>query len=116
MGLIDRIDTICLHVSDVKRASEWYEEILGFQTSFNGDGYCVLDVGEGGIPLTLEKGDMQINGNQPFPIFFSEHIDQLYTFLAEKGVSVGELQSDGVNRFFDFLDSDGNRLQVCCWK
>ncbi|WP_249871129.1 VOC family protein [Oceanobacillus saliphilus] len=116
MGLIDRIDTICLPVSDVKKASAWYQETLGFQESFKADGYCVLHVGEKGIPLTLEKGDMQTNSNNPYPIFFSERIDQLYALLAEKDVSLGELQHDDVNRFFDFFDMDGNRLQVCCWK
>ncbi|GAK00177.1 hypothetical protein JCM19055_3251 [Geomicrobium sp. JCM 19055] len=47
--------------------------------------------------------------------FFSKDIENTYKVLKENSVTVSELQSDDVNKFFDFYDLDGNKLQVCYW-
>ncbi|WP_339147828.1 MULTISPECIES: VOC family protein [unclassified Sutcliffiella] len=112
--MIERIDTLCLRVSDIEKSSDWYQELLGLKVAFKGEGYQVLNVGDGSsVPLTIEKGDTNPGDNQSYPIFFSKDIKRTYKNLKEQGVSVSELHNDGVNKFFNFYDLDGNKLQVC---
>ncbi|MEH7236866.1 VOC family protein [Bacillus sp. JJ1562] len=116
MSLFDRIDTICLTVSNVEKACDWYQEVLGLNESYKGDHYRILSVGNGGVHLTIEEGKVNPSNSQVYPIFYSENIEEVYKVLKQKSVKVSQLQNDGVNRFFDLYDLDGNRLQVCYWK
>jgi len=87
MSLIERIDTVCIKVRNIEEASCWYQDVLGLQEYYKEDHYVILNIGEGSIPLTLEKG-----------------------------VKVSDIQKDGLNFFFTFYDLDGNKLQVCFWE
>ncbi|MFS0821814.1 VOC family protein [Bacillus sp. 1P02SD] len=116
MSLLERIDTICLTVSNVEKASAWYQDVLGLSESYNGGHYRILSVGNSGVPLTIEEGKVNLSNCQVYPIFYTKNIEEVYKVLQEKRVKVSELQNDGVNRFFDLYDPDGNRLQVCFWK
>jgi catechol 2,3-dioxygenase-like lactoylglutathione lyase family enzyme len=113
--MFERIDTMCLTVSNLELSSDWYQKVLGLRVSFRGEGYQVLSVGEGSVPLTIEEGDTG-NSNHSYPIFFSKDIKVAYQNLLDKGVRVGELQNDGVNNFFEFYDLDGNKSQVCFYE
>lgn len=116
MNLVERIDTVCLKVIDVEKASLWYQETLGLQEQYKENHYVILSVGTSGVPLTLEKGRTESNKNTAYPIFFSSNIEHTYNAMSEKGVSLTDIQKDGQNTFFDFYDPDGNKLQVCYWK
>ncbi|WP_261129284.1 VOC family protein [Bacillus sp. Marseille-Q3570] len=111
--MIERIDTVCLLVNDVEISSKWYQDVLGFKEVFMEEGYRVLSVGTGSVPLTIEEGDPNPTPNQNYPIFFTKDIKQTYEKLKEHGVKVGEIHNDDVNNFFDFYDLDNNKLQVC---
>ncbi|GGF18239.1 hypothetical protein GCM10010954_16210 [Halobacillus andaensis] len=111
--MIERIDTLCMIVSDIERSARWYEKTLGFTVVFTGDDYRVLQVGEGSVPLTIEEGDVSSNTNHTYPIFFSKDSKKLHNQLEASGVNVSDLHNDGVNQFFNFYDPDGNKLQVC---
>ncbi|EZH64825.1 hypothetical protein DH09_20130 [Bacillaceae bacterium JMAK1] len=115
MSLLDRIDTICICVSNVEKASAWYQNLLGFDESFIGDNYRILSIGHSEVPLTIEEGKVGGSHNKVYPIFFSKDIENTYKVLKENGVTVSKLESDDVNKFFDFYDLDGNKLQVCYW-
>ncbi|THE13035.1 VOC family protein [Bacillus timonensis] len=116
MSLLERIDTICLTVSDVEKASTWYQEVLELSESYNGGHYRILSVGNSGVPLTIEEGKVNPSNRQVYPIFYTENIEEVYKVLQEKHVKVSKIQIDGVNRFFEFYDPDGNKLEVCYWK
>lgn len=116
MSLVERIDTVCLKVSDVEQASLWYQETLGLQETYREDHYAILSVGTSGVPLTLEKGRAESNESSAYPIFFSSNIEYTLNELMEKGVKVTEIQRDGLNTFFTLYDTDGNKLQVCFWE
>jgi|SRR5690625_3504371 len=116
MSLMERIDTICLTIRNAEEASNWYQEVLGLNESFKGDNYRILSIGNSGVPLTIEEGDVNSSQNQVYPIFYSENIEEVYKILKEKNVEVSEIQNDGVNKFLDLYDLDGNKLQVCYWK
>ncbi|GAK00176.1 VOC family protein [Geomicrobium sp. JCM 19055] len=70
MSLLDRIDTICLRVRDVEKASAWYQSFLGFEESFIGDHYRILSIGHSKMPLTIEEGEVSESHNNVYPIFF----------------------------------------------
>ncbi len=117
MSLLKRIDTVCLTVSNAEKASNWYQEVLGLTESFIGDDYRILRIGNSGVPLTLEEG--AVNSSQiqtAYPIFYSDNMAEMYTILKEQNVKVSEIQNDGVNKFLDLYDPDGNRVQVCYWE
>ncbi|MEH7380957.1 VOC family protein [Bacillus sp. JJ1533] len=116
MSLLERIDTICLTVRNVKKASIWYQEVLGLTESYKGENYRILSVGNSGVPLTIEEGKVNPSDSQVYPIFYSKNIKEVHKLLQEKSVKVSEIQHDGVNQFLDLYDLDGNRLQVCYWK
>ncbi|MFE6170145.1 VOC family protein [Viridibacillus arvi] len=42
--MIERIDTICLPVSDIEKPSNWYQELLGFKEVYKAEGYLVFSV------------------------------------------------------------------------
>lgn len=115
--MIERIDTLCMKVKNVKKSSDWYEELLGFSVVFKDKGYRVLRIGDGtGVPLTIEEGNNTHHTEQSYPIFYSSDICGLYAKLKAHHVRVSELNDDGVNHFFDFFDLDDNKLQVCYFK
>ena len=89
---------------------------MGLQEYYKEDHYVILKIGEGGIPITLEKGQPVTNENSTYPIFFSSNLEDTYKGLTEKGVKVSDIQKDGLNSFFTFYDLDGNKLQVCFWE
>ncbi|MFD2044042.1 VOC family protein [Ornithinibacillus salinisoli] len=114
--MIERIDTVCLKVSNVEESRTWYQKTLGFEEAFKGEGYCILNIGNSGVPLTIEEGRTSSHQEGTYPIFFTKDIEQIYEKLKEQGVNVSEIQKDGVNMFFDFYDMDNNKLQVCFWE
>ena len=116
MSLLDRIDTICINVSNVEKASIWYQDVLGFNESFKGDNYRILTIGNSETPLTIEEGKVKSLHSHVYPIFYSKNIENTYEVLKKSSVTVSELQNDGVNKFFDLYDLDGNKLQVCFWE
>ncbi|MBO8155759.1 MAG: VOC family protein [Bacillaceae bacterium] len=113
--MFERIDTICLTVSNVEQSSIWYQE-LGFKVAFKGKGYRVLAIGNSRVPLTIEEGRNSSKENSTYPILFTKDIKTTNRMLKEKGVEVTKLQNDGDNTYFDFYDLDHNKLQVCFWE
>lgn len=113
--MFERIDTVCLTVSNVEQSSIWYQE-LGFKVAYKGVGYQVFTIGSSGVPFTIEEGSVSPQANSIYPIFFSNDIKNTYEKLKEKGVEVTEIKDDGDNRFFDFYDLDKNKMQVCFWE
>ncbi|MFZ3580185.1 VOC family protein [Virgibacillus sp. DJP39] len=115
--MIERIDTICLMVSNVEESSTWYQEKLGFKEAFKDEGYRVLSIGNSGVPLTIEQGSPKTSSvHRAYPIFFAKDIIHTYEKLKQHGVRVSELQKDNTNTFFDIYDPDDNKLQVCFWE
>ncbi|MBW3111641.1 VOC family protein [Bacillus sp. MCCB 382] len=113
--MFERIDTICLTVSNLEQSSKWYQE-LGFNVSFSGVGYQIFTVGNGGVPFTIEEGNVSSKESSIYPIFFSSNIKDTYLKLKEKGIKVTDINDDGDNTYFDFYDLDDNRMQVCYWE
>lgn len=72
MSLLERIDTVCLVVSDIEKAKEWYGEKLGLKIIFQEGNYAVLGTGSSNVPLTIEECEISA---QPFNIPNLLHIE-----------------------------------------
>lgn len=116
MAIFEKVDTICLKVSDVEKASFWYQNVLGFRESFKDKHYRILSIANSVIPITIEEGEVSPSSNQAYPIFYTKNIEASYERLKENGVTVSAIETDGVNQYFDFYDLDGNHLQACYWR
>ncbi len=116
MSLIERIDTVCLKVREIEKASRWYKEMLGLEEHYKEDHYVILKIGESSVPLTLEKGEPAAQDNATYPIFFSSSIDETHQLLSARGVRVSLIQKDGINTYFELYDLDGNKSQICFWE
>lgn len=114
--MFERIDTIIMPVTEIEKAIQWYEENLNMRVSYQGEGYCVLSVGQGETPLTLEQADGSSTQGATRPILFAKNIHGVHQKLREKGVSVSDIQTEEANTFFHFVDLDGNQLEVCYWE
>ena len=116
MSLVSRIDTVCVKVRDIEKSSSWYQEILGLKEYYKEEHYAILKIGNGSIPLTLEKGEPTGQEHATYPIFFSSSLDEAHQSLSNRGVKVSDIYKDGLNTYFEFYDIDGNKSQICYWK
>lgn len=119
--LFRKIDTFILRVSDLRRAREWYERVLGLRAVYvdERERIAVLDVGDAdGVSLTLSELKPEERGNgrglQNFPILHpAAHIELTHAAMRDRGVRVEPIVgTQGRTRYFFFSDPDGNRLEV----
>ncbi len=117
----NRVDTIFIHVTDLKRSVRWYGELLGIevkQEKLSGPIYT-LSMGEGRPGITLDNHcfDEEYNfspSNQPLFNFSTIDIQQAFQHVKEMG---GEIMTEIISypdlEEFSFKDPDGNILMVC---
>jgi predicted enzyme related to lactoylglutathione lyase len=106
---------IMMFVTDFDRALSWYTEVLGCKVNFShAPHYASLRHDEAGVNIALhptEEGSADV-GHGPMPYFTVADIDAARTQLADRGVKVGELKSEGGAKFATFWDSEGNALGI----
>ncbi|WP_413381796.1 VOC family protein [Alkalihalobacillus sp. 1P02AB] len=110
--MLDRIDTICVTVSDLDNSLNWYADKLKLNVINREDDYAILKVGNSHVPFTIEVGEVKANASV-YPIFFSSDLEKVHRQLRKQDVIVTDIVQVGANTFFDLFDLDGNRLQVC---
>ena len=111
------IDTVILRVRDIEAARAWYADLLGCRESY-GDPAAGIVVFECGGPTTLTlfalgPGESSSHEGGCWPVFRVRDAEGSRAELASRGIAVDPLQSDGTVRWFDFTDSEGNRLEAC---
>ncbi|UCE73127.1 MAG: VOC family protein [Methanomassiliicoccales archaeon] len=112
--MIKRIWDISLTVSNLKKAVDFYENVLGLQKKYEFEDYAGFDCG--GVELGLKTwGDME-NPRKGEPVidFLVEDIDETYRTLREKKVKFTREPKDTLwgGRTASFLDPDANNLQL----
>lgn len=112
MSLFERIDTVCLAVSDIEKAKKWYGDNLKLKVILQEANNAILSTGDSSIPLTIEEGKVTPN-NSTYPIFYTTNFAEIHKDLSEKGVKSTEIVKEESNTSFDIFDLDGNRMQVC---
>ncbi|XXM73140.1 VOC family protein [Lysinibacillus sphaericus] len=118
--IVNQINTVFVHVSNLKESVRWYSELLGQEYDLNvvEDPVHNMEINHF-TGLTLDAGPAgmrkQLNPlGEPLFNFHTEDIDEAFTFVKEMGVQV----AGGIVRFDDFSfftvkDPDGNVVMIC---
>ena len=100
--MIKKIQNVTFPVSNLKRAVDFYENVLGLKKTGEWGNYAIFDVG--GVELALEP-------NEKFLIFLRvDDVDEAYKIYKEKGVKFVTEPKDQHwgGRTAEFADPDGN--------
>ncbi|WP_210366617.1 VOC family protein [Bacillus sp. REN3] len=118
--LASKVNNVFVHVSDLKKSSEWYCRLLGLPFDPNDVESPVFN-----IPVTSETGltlddhtfdpGFELNPSKHVLFnFYVKDIDGAYRFIKELHINVvKEIERIGDFAYFNFEDPDGNVLMVC---
>ncbi len=112
--MIRRIWDVTVTVSDLDRAVDFYENVLGLQKKYQYRDYAGFDCG--GVEIGLKTwGKLEKpRAGEPGIDFLVDDVDASYRVLAEKGVTFieGPKDTQWGSRIAAFTDPDGNSLQI----
>ena len=118
--MINKVGQIMLYVNNQDEVLEFWTEKAGFivkSEEDNGQGMRWIEIApsedsETSIILHnkefIAKMEPELNLGTPSLMFFTDQLDQLYTDLSSKNVTVG----DPSGRVFNFADTEGNYFAV----
>lgn len=105
--------TLSICVSDMDKAIDWYQRILGFELMYRMDeiGWCELSTGVERVNVGLSVTESLISGGAT-PTFGVKDIDAARSSLLEKDVKLdGDVMTiEGMVSLQTFYDADGNSL------
>ncbi len=116
----NRVASLFVHVSDLRRAAEWYSQLLGLpliEERLNGGPVYWLSLPGTGIVLDSDaynrqnpdwRGEMQ-----PLFMLAVPEIDEAYAYVVERTQVFGEIERHGSMAYFNFADSEGNSVMAC---
>ncbi|MCG7215414.1 VOC family protein [Paenibacillus mucilaginosus] len=121
MPIVNRVDTIFVHVTDLERSISWYSRLLGLDVRegrHEGPIYT-LDMGQGRPGITLDNHCFDENyvftpSNQPLFNLSASDIHEAYRHVTELGAEI----VNGIVTYpdlaeFSFQDPAGNIIMVC---
>jgi predicted lactoylglutathione lyase len=112
---------IFVPVSDLKRSTEWYTNLLGFEITHNDEPNAMVTMmnDEKIVFCLVRSYDIE---QRPFPRneysveqYFNFHttdVDSVHRMFKQKGAIVGEIVDFDGMRGFSLIDPDGNRYGV----
>jgi len=111
--VIRRIWDVTLTVRDLRKAVEFYENVLGLQKKYEFDDYAGFDCGGVEIGLKTWGGFERPRRGEPYINFLVDDLDEAYEVLKREGVKIidGPRETPWGGRIVLFLDPDGKRLQ-----
>jgi len=114
--MIKTIWCVTFYVSDLKRATKFYEETLGLEKKYEYSSYVGFECGGveiGLIPKTEERGVSPVSVS-PSVEFLVDDVDRMYDGLKSKGVHfIKELHDEPWGgRQATFTDPDGHILEI----
>lgn len=109
-------------VKNMPRAVQWYREILGFpedekfMKTATPDMKTIYSIPLGKTNLILDsihRDTLTPSSNHLF-MFDTKNIEETYEYMKQKGVSIlSEVQGAEDVKFFEVLDSEGNKIMLC---
>ena len=112
--MIRRIWDITLTVKDLKKAINFYQNVLGLQKKYEFNDYAGFDCG--GVELGLKTwGELEKpRKGEPVINFLVDDIDEIHKLLQNKGVKIIEGPKETLwgGRILLITDPDGNFLQL----
>ncbi len=115
-NIFKRIDTVFVKVKNLEKASEWYETVMGFESTWKdiAGGYVSFAVGETALTLArVPEGEELKVSETPAFNFYASDVQEAHRYLVEKGVNTSEITIDADVKWFSFEDVEGNKLEVC---
>lgn len=113
-AIFKKVDTVFVSVMDMDSAVVWYQDVIGLKPVWQ-DNYITVMATEGETPVTIYRKDSP-EAQHPIFNFLTDDIRIAHNHLRSKGVAVEPIIETEVIDTFDFLDPEGNRLNVCCIK
>ncbi|MER2059478.1 MAG: VOC family protein [Niallia sp.] len=116
-----KIGSIFIPVTDLEKASKWYEKNLGVKKiDVWEDGAGFYFPSGGSTQLALIEVDqrqtvefvLQNNEKNPYFNFVVDNIEQAYKSLNRNKVQTTEIKESFGMKYFDFFDPDGNAFSV----
>ena len=114
LGMIKTVWSITFYVSDLKKATRFYETTLGLEKKYEFSSYVGFECGGGEIGL-IPKPKEQSSGSSSTTVeFLVDDVDRACAELKAKGVKfTSELHDETWGgRQASFKDPDGNILEV----
>jgi len=108
-----KLSHVHIKVSDLKRSIQFYREKLGLRLAMEGDGFAILNVGDGkNLFLDELKGKPIASGGVTLG-FSTTTVDQWYEILRSRGVQLPERPENRAwgARSFYFPDPDGHVIE-----
>lgn len=121
-NFVTKIATIEIPVTNLKRAIEFYREVLSLEASYVGEKDAMLAFKERSMPkiyLVETKSNERLSfknthtgTNHSVIDFYTSSLEEFYHSLKERKIEVGTLNIDKESGFggFGFKDPDGNLL------
>ncbi|QGS69284.1 VOC family protein [Oceanobacillus sp. 143] len=114
------MNSVFIHVTNLKKAAKWYSDLLGLQVDLNKVVSPVFNVPiRGTTSLTLDDHtfDPSFEHNvSSSPIFnlYAPNIDEAYKYIKDKDITiVREIEIVGDTAWFNIKDPDGNVVMIC---
>jgi predicted enzyme related to lactoylglutathione lyase len=112
--LENRVGGAFVHVTDLRRAAEWYSRLFGLSVREERFGGPVYWFNLPGTNLILDcDAANRENAVRPRFMFDARDIDEAYRYLREKVEWLSEPERYGQLAFFNFRDPEGNTLMAC---
>jgi len=119
--LDNRVASLFIHVTDVRRSAEWYSKLLGLpvlEERLNGGPVYWFDLPDTGLVLDSDANNRRDpawrESMMPRVMFAARDIDKAYGYLKERGTPFFEPERHGTMAYFNFADPEGNS-QMACW-
>ncbi|MBM7647498.1 lactoylglutathione lyase [Bacillus ectoiniformans] len=121
--MFSKVGQIMLYVNDQDEAKNFWVEKLGFTLiaeENNGSGMRWIEIAPKGADTSIVLHDKEfvakmspdLNLGTPSLMFFTEDLDQLYSDLTSKKMTVGEIVNMPTGRVFNFADNEENYFAV----
>ncbi|GIO34542.1 MULTISPECIES: VOC family protein [Paenibacillus] len=120
--LVNRVASVFVHVTDLRRSAEWYSRLLGLpmmEERLNGGPVYWFDFQGTHMILDSDAVNRQNpdwnEGMMPRIMFEAKNIDDAFRYVREKGGKpICEPERHGSMAFFNFRDPEGN-THMACW-
>lgn len=93
--LFQRIYTVFVPTRDIKKAADWYVQVLGGTPGWSGDDgeYQCIEFGDTSITLFLTDEQTYFEPRRSAFNFYVSNAEEAHSYLKENGVRVEELKS-----------------------
>ncbi len=113
MDKVTGLNHVTFAVSDLKRAVEFYSQLLGFSIRMRGTSSAYLEAGTLWLALVADKNLKPIDSQDYSHVAFSASPSALASLIAKlKAAEVMCWQEAETQESFYFLDPDGHKLEL----